>query len=481
MKNPDTSFFGHPRALMTLFFTEMWERFSYYGIRALLILYMTAAPDTGGLGLSVAAAGAIYGLFTAAAYIFALPGGWIADRFLGQQKSVILGGALIAIGNFVMMTPSQGVLVASLLLIALGTGFLKTSCTTTVGFLYKPGDVRRDAGFSLYYVGINLGAFIAPLACGYVGQKIAYRYAFAMAGVCMIAGLIQYLLTRGQLRGAGEHPAVKATAQDRRTLGIGCAVLAAIVAFVAIAGVPMKQVADAFAAVLVVAVAATFAGLLLSKGFSAEEKRRVVVVLVLFLASCVFWSIFEQAGSTLNLFADRSTNNVVFGWAYPSSYFQSLNSLYIICGMAAFFAWLWVRMGEKDPSVVTKFAFGLLGAGLGFGVMMWAAQAAAGGAKVSPWWLAVCYALHSAGEMCLSPVGLSAMSKLAPARIAGFMMGVWFLSISAGNFLGGYLATFYESLPLESLFGYVGAFGCTMGVLMLVISKPVTKLMGGVR
>jgi len=480
MKNKDTAFFGHPIGLSTLFFTEMWERFSYYGIRALLILYMTASSAQGGLGLSVAQAGAIYGLFTASAYIFALPGGWLADRFLGQQKSVVIGGLLIALGNFLMMTPSEGVLVASLLVIALGTGFLKTSCTTTVGFLYQQADVRRDAGFSIYYVGINLGAFIAPLICGYVGQRIAYRYAFALAGVCMLAGVGQFLVTRRLLGGAGEKPVVQATAQDKRTLWMGLAGLAVVVLAVVLLQVPMEKVADAFAAVLTILVTATFAWLLSSKDFSKPEKSRIIVVLVLFIASVVFWSIFEQAGSTLNLFADRSTDNRLFGWEFPSSFFQSLNSLYIIFGMAGFFAWLWVKLGDKNPSVVTKFSFGLFGAGAGFVIMMLAAQAAGAG-KVSIWWLAACYFVHTAGELCLSPVGLSAMSKLAPQRVAGFMMGVWFLSISAGNFMGGYLAQFYEKLPLEQLFGYVGGFGLLMGVLMLVISKPVTRLMGGIR
>lgn len=482
MKNNDTAFFGHPRGLSTLFFTEMWERFSYYGIRALLFLYMPAPVESGGLGLSLAATGSIYGLFTACAYIFSIPGGWIADRFLGLQTGVILGGCLIALGNFIMMQPSQGALAAALLVIAIGTGFLKTCCTTTVGFLYRQGDVRRDAGFSIYYVGINLGAFIAPLACGYLGQRIAYRYAFGLAGLFMLAGLAQYILTRGALEGAGARPAVPGTAQDRRIVGAGVGVLAAIVAVVVLMGIGPKQVADAFALVLSVTVVGTFAFLLFSRSFSAEEKRRMWAVLVLFLASAIFWSIFEQAGSTLNLFAERSTDNRIFGWEFPSSFFQALNSLYIIFGMAAFFAWLWVKMGERDPSVVTKFGFGLLGAGLGFMVMMVAAGLVAGGnAKVSIWWLTACYALHSAGELCLSPVGLSAMTKLAPERIAGFMMGVWFLSISAGNFLGGYLATFYESLPLNQLFGYVGGFGIAMGLVMLVIAKPVTRLMGGVR
>jgi POT family proton-dependent oligopeptide transporter len=249
---------------------------------------------------------------------------------------------------------------------------------------------------------------------------------------------------------------------------------------VAVLAVPIQQVADGFGMLLVVAVVVTFAGLLLSKDYSREEKKRIQVILVLFLGSALFFSIFEQAGSTLTLFADRSTDNRVFGISFPSSYFQSLNSIFIYA-LAPAFAWLWVRLGERDLSVVTKFSIGLFGAGGGFLVMMFAAIAAGPSGKVSPMWLTVCYLLHTIGELCLSPVGLSAMTKLAPKRIAGMTMGVFFLSISVGNFLGGRLASFYESIPLDKLFGYVGAFGIAVGVIMLAVSRPVTRLMGGVK
>jgi POT family proton-dependent oligopeptide transporter len=458
----------------------MWERFSYYGIRALLILYMTAAVAQHGLGLDVPRAGAIYGLFTACAYLFSLPAGWIADRFLGQQRSVIVGGLLIAVGNFGMVLPAFGTFLISLLAIAIGTGFLKTSCTTTVGFLYRQGDPRRDAGFSLYYVGINIGAGIAPFICGYIGQVINYRLAFVVAGVCMLAGLTQYILTRGHLGDAGRVPAVEAQPADRHKLSYGLIAVLGAVALVALLRIPIQQVADGFAVLLLGAVIATFVGLLFSKSFTAQEKRRIQVILVLFLASALFWSIFEQAGSTLNLFADRSTDNHILGISYPSSYFQSLNSIYIYL-LAPAFAWLWVKLGDHDLSVVTKFSIGLFGAGGGFIVMMFAAMAAGASGKVSPLWLSACYLLHTIGELCLSPVGLSAMTKLAPHRIAGMTMGVFFLSISVGNFMGGRLASFYEAIPLNALFGYVGAFGIAVGLIILAVSRPVTRLMGGVK
>src|ERR1051325_3700186 len=253
MPGNDKGFFGHPRGLSTLFFTEMWERFSYYGIRALLILFMTAAVEQHGMGLSVALAGVIYGLYTSCAYIFALPAGWIADRFLGHQRSVVLGGLLIAAGNFGLMLPAMGVFLASLLMMAIGTGFLKTSCTTVVGFLYGEHDVRRDSGFTLYYVGINIGAGVAPLICGYVGQTIDYRYAFGLAGIFMLGGLTQFWITRGYLGEAGSKPALAATSRERRILFIGSAALAAVVGFLFVRQGPLEAGGHALALLLLVA------------------------------------------------------------------------------------------------------------------------------------------------------------------------------------------------------------------------------------
>jgi POT family proton-dependent oligopeptide transporter len=476
----DKAFLGHPRGLSTLFFTEMWERFSYYGIRALLILYMTATADKNGLGMSVATAGAIYGLYASCAYLFALPAGWIADRFIGHQRSVILGGLLIAAGNFGLMIPSSGTFIFALLAMAIGTSFLKTSCTTVVGFLYGEGDQRRDSGFTLYYVGINIGAGMAPLLLGYIGQKIDYRYAFGVAGLFMLAGLVQFTITKHFLGEAGRVAAVPAKPSDRNILGIGTAVLVAAISALYFLNVSMERIADGFAVMLVIAVLITFGALISSRDFTPVEKKRIYVILVLFVASALFWSIFEQAGSTLNLFADRSTRNELFGLPFPSTWFQSLNSGFIyVLGPAL--AWLWFKLGDRNPSLVTKFAFGLLGAGGGFLIMVLAAQAAGVEGKVSPLWLASVYLVHTVAELCLSPVGLSAITKLAPARIAGLTMGVWFLSISVGNFAAGRMASFYESMPLDKLVGYAGATGVTFGIILLLISKPVTRLMGGVK
>jgi POT family proton-dependent oligopeptide transporter len=476
----DKAFLGHPRGLSTLFFTEMWERFSYYGVRTLLVLYMTADVAHHGLGLSVAVAGAIYGLFTSAAYLFSLPTGWIADRFLGHQKSIILGGLLLSVGNFGIMAPSVGAFVLALLLKAIGTAFLKTSCTTVVGFLYPQGDIRRDSGFTLYYVGINVGAFFAPLICGYIGQEIDFRLAFAVSGTLLLVGLAQFWFTRKHLGEAGASITRPATSKDRTMLWTGIGILSAIVLALSLSGTEIESIANGFTVMLIVAVLVTFLALIFSRDFTPVEKKRIYVILVLFVASALFWGIFEQAGSTLTLFADRSTANTLLGFDFPSTWFQSLNPI-LIWVLGPLMAWMWIKLGDRSPSLITKFAFGLFGAGGGFLIMVLAAQAAGETGKVSPMWLATVYLIHTVGELCLSPVGQSAITKLAPARVAGMVMGVWFLSVSVGNFAAGRMASFYESLPLEQLVGYAGAAGVGLGVVLLLISKPIMKLMGGVK
>ncbi len=455
----------------------MWERFSYYGMRAILILYLTAKVEVGGLNLDVLTAGAIYGIFTSCAYLTGMAGGWIADRFLGQRKAILLGGILIAAGNFGMMVPGLVWTVTSLAFVAWGTGFLKTNCTTLVGALYPVGDVRRDAGFSIYYMGVNIGAMVAPLICGYLGQTINYRWAFLSAGLFMLAGLLQFSLTGRYLGQEGLRPSTPPTKQDWTALRWAAIGLALVGLAIVVLRPSISAFADAFGVILLLTTVVVFGSLIFFGDFTREEKRRIQLIFVLFCASCLFWSSFEQAGSTLSLFADRSSDNSIFGWAFPSSFFQALNSLFILA-LAPVFAWLWVRMGDKDPSLPTKFAWGLLLVAAGFVVMAFAATAAGDSGKVGPEWLAACYFLHSAGELCLSPVGLSAMTKLAPPRIGGFMMGVWFLSISVGNFIGGRVASVYEAFPLPQLFGLVAGFGILFGLILLAFAKPAARLMG---
>jgi POT family proton-dependent oligopeptide transporter len=482
----DAAFFGHPRGLSTLFFTEMWERFSYYGMRALLILFMTAAPAAGGLGFDTATAGAIYGLYTSMVYMTTLPGGWIADRLIGPQRAVLYGGILIASGHFSMAVPSLTTFYLGLLLIVIGTGLLKGNVSVIVGRLYSADDGRRDAGYSIFYMGINTGAFIAPLVCGYLGQRVNWHVGFAAAGVGMVLGLIQYMLGRRYLGDAGRYPANDGSPhqiarQRRNALTWAIAVAAMLIAgglamYFRVVAVTPTQIADAAGYFLLGLTVAFFGWLYLSSGWTPAERRQLYIIGVLFLGAALFWSEFEQAGSTLNLFADRNTRTVFLGWNFPSSWFQSLNSLFIIT-LAPVFAWMWVRLSERgnEPSSPAKFGMGLVFVGAGFAVLIGGAVLAERGVQVSPMWLVVVYFLHTCGELALSPVGLSAMSKLAPVRIGGLIMGVWFLASAVGNYIGGRLAGLYEAWTLPSLFGAVAAFGIGVGVLLLLIAPGMRR------
>ena len=487
----DTGFFGHPRGLSTLFFTEMWERFSYYGMRALLILFMTAPIAAGGLAFDTATAGAIYGLYTSMVYMTTLPGGWVADRLIGQRRAVLYGGIIIASGHFCMAFSSLSTFYIGLFLIVIGTGLLKGNVSVIVGQLYAKDDVRRDAGFSIFYMGINLGALIAPLVCGYLGQKVSWHVGFAAAGVGMTLGVIQYLLGAGNLGEAGLYPAAPASPEAgarlrRNTTVVGAVLAIALVAFgigASTGAIPItaRQVADAAGVLLLAIVVVFFGWLFASSNWTPDERKKLYAIGTLFLAAALFWSVFEQAGSTLNLFADRNTATVMFGWSFPSSWFQSMNSLFLWF-FAPVFAWLWLSLGRRrrEPSSPAKFALGLVLVGAGFAILIWAAKMAEQGVMVSPLWLTATYLLHTWGELCLSPVGLSAMTKLAPMRIGGLMMGVWFLATSVGNFVGGRVSSFYESWPLPSLFGAVGLFAIGAGVLLFLSVKPIKRLMGEV-
>jgi POT family proton-dependent oligopeptide transporter len=486
----DTRFFGHPLGLSTLFFTEMWERFGYYGMRALLILFMVAPVSGGGLGLDVLTAGSIYGLYTASVYIVSLPGGWLADRFLGQRKAVLYGGILIALGYLMLAATDVRVFYAGLCVVVAGTGLLKPNISTIVGQIYGPSDPRRDSGFSIFYMGINLGAAIAPLICGYVGQRVNWHWGFALSGVGMTLGVIQYWFGQRHLGDAGLHPVQPASpaeaASQRKILKnavVGLLAFAAAVTALHLTGIlpltPLLLV-NAMGVLLFVVVAVLFAWMLLGGDWTPVERKRLAAILVLFIAASLFWSAFEQAGSSLNLFAERSTDNHILRFEFPSSWFQSLNSFFIVA-VAPILAWLWLRLGSRQPSSPAKFALGLVFVGTGYVVLVFGALLSAGGTKVTPMFLLITYLMHTIGELCLSPVGLSAITKLAPARVGSLMMGVWFVSLSVGNYLGGRLASVYGTLPVPVLFGLVAGFSILAGVCLFLLAKPVTRLMGGVK
>lgn len=480
----DTRFFGHPRGLATLFFTEMWERYSYYGTRALLILYMTAATQSGGLGFSVMKSGALYGFYTAMVYLLSLPGGWIADRIIGQQGAVLLGGILISAGNFCLASRPLTVFYAGLGLLMIGTGFLKPNVSTIVGQLYGPQDKRRDSGFSIFYIGINVGAF-SPLIVGWVGEKVNWRLGFATSAIGMLIGVIQYLITRHYLGEAGRRPIgsgdpARDRAQKRNGSIAVVALLAVLCVFAFLASngtihVTAEMISDALGWVLLGIAALVFAWMIFSKGRSLQDRKRAAAILVLFIASAIFWAAYEQAGSSLNLFAERNTNRMAFGYQFPASWFQNVQPLVVLL-LAPIYAWLWIRLGKREPSSPAKFSLGLLFVGLSFLVLVPAAT----GMNVSPNWLCASYFLSVVGELCLSPVGLSAMTKLAPANAVGFVMGVWFLSISIGDWLAGRAGSLFESMPLHRLFSISGLVPIAAAVVLAMLVKPTKRLMSGV-
>ncbi len=486
----DTRFFGHPLGLVTLFFTEMFERFSYYGMRALLILFLTDKVVNGGLGFPDKRAGAIYGLYCSMAYLLCLGGGWVADRITGQRRAVLMGGVLIAAGEFCLVAPSEVSFYTGLVLLMSGTGMLKGNVSTIVGQLYKQGDVRRDSGFSIFYMGINIGALISPLICGAVAAKWGWRMGFGVAGLAMLVGVVQYILSGNLLGTAGLYPATTGDPEkDRRqkrsaTLavggGLGVLALLGILAATGVIQLTPDSISDGIGYALITISVVVFAWLIFGKEWSPTERKRSSAILVLFIASAVFWAAFEQAGSSLNLFGERSTIRDLFGYHYPASWFQSVQPIFVVA-FAPVYAWLWLAMRKREPSSPTKFAMGLLFGGLAFAILVPAATATSHGAMVSQWWLVTTYFLQTMGELCLSPVGLSAMSKLAPERAAGFMMGMWFVSISIGNWLAGKAASLYSSMPLPTLFGSVAAFSIGAAIVLALMIKPTVRLMSGVK
>ena len=482
------SFFGHPRGLATLFFTEMWERFSYYGMRGILILFMVDAIQTGGLGMTVGMAASIYGLYTAAAYLTALPGGWFADRIVGARNAVFYGGILIAAGQITlaMGSTTRFGFYLGLILVVTGTGLLKPNVSAIVGDLYPDGGARRDAGFSVFYMGINIGAFVGPLVCGYLGEQIAWKYAFWAAGIGMILGLIQYKLGTG-LGELGKAPDAtpKEKKSAKRTLSIVALLIAAVVAviyFLDAAGIftfSLQQVVGATGVLILGLVVVYFGQALIFGPYSPVEKKRLVVIFFLFVGAALFWSGFEQAGSALNLFAADYTDRVILGWEAPASWLQSINPIFIIT-FAPIFGWLWLALGKWNPSLPLKFGYGLILLGLGFLVVAWAAVYATPTDGVSPMWLIVTYFLHTSGELCLSPIGLSSITKLSPKPLVGQMMGIWFMGASLGNLIAGLAAAQMETMALPRLFGTVAAIVLASGFLFVLFKGPIRKLQGGV-
>lgn len=553
-------FFGHPRGLATLFFTEFWERFSYYGMRALLVLFMTAVVTGAnpGLGFSDGRATAIYGLYTFFVYVLALPGGWVADNLWGQRRSVFVGGCIIALGHFTMAGPLIGLpdqpsFFMGLVFIVLGTGLLKPNVSSMVGELYPEGGAQRDAGFSIFYMGINFGAILGPTLCGILGEGYNWHWGFSLAGFGMLIGLISYKAGEQNLGDAGRlKEDVGRDVLSRRGRifwGAAAAVAAFIVVFgflmsTGAIGLSLEALAGWLGGAAVIIAAAFFAFVIFFGGHTTREKKQLGVILWLFILAALFWSGFEQAGSSLNLFAERETDRmfgpygwiqqvgaflpalivalplgyiawrvfrrenlwwvgkagvaglgllvtgfvyyvsvqVTSAWEMPASMLQNINPLFIVILAPVFgFMWTWLASRNANPSIPVKFALGLFGLAAGFFVISWGAANAGGAANsVSPAWLVVTYFLHTCGELCLSPVGLSSMTKLAPENRVSQMMGMWFVASALGNLMAGLLAGQLEVLAPTSLFWTVALIVGGGGIVALLAAPFVQRLMGDV-
>ncbi|HEY2962268.1 MAG TPA: peptide MFS transporter [Pyrinomonadaceae bacterium] len=446
-----TGLIGHPRGLGTLFFTELWERFSYYGMRSILILYATSTAAEGGLGLSVKDAASIYGTCTMSVYLTALPGGLVADYLTGARLAVFIGGVIIACGHFSMVFQSMTTFYLGLVLIAIGTGLLKPNISTMVGGLYRQNDPRRDSGFSIFYMGINLGSVLAGFGVGYLAKGVTFKrflswmgwdpnaswhWGFGAAGVGMVLGLIIYVLNQGRLKGVGNR--IRKASKDK------------------------PDVAS-------------------REPLTRDDWKRIAVIFIFFLFTILFWGAYEQKGASLNLFADRLVRAEIFGVGFPVPFLQSLTGIFVII-LAPIFSFLWVRLKDRQPSSPMKFTFGLVFIGLAFMLLVPASMLTVEG-KVSFWWLVGLYFLAVCGEMCLSPVGLSTVTKLAPLKLVGIMMGIWFLAASFGNKLAGYLSGFFvanDPWRLTMMYGGIALGLFASAAVLALLTPTIKRLMGKV-
>ena len=479
----------HPKGLRVLFFTEMWERFSYYGMRAILLLFMTTDTAREGLGLTTETAGAIYGLYTAGVYLLTLPGGWIADNILGQRKAIWYGGICIMTGHALLAIPGTiGIFYAGLCFVAVGTGLLKPNISSIIGDLYPGKDARRDAGFSIFYMGINIGAILGQTAVAYFGEKVNWHLGFSLAAFGMLIGLIQYRISQNSLGEIGLNPKIdkkiRADEPSNKPMGIALAVIliSLLVVLQMYGYIDMLSavgIANTIGVLIVTVILFFFIYVIVAGGLNVYEKKQTVVIFFLFVGAAMFWSGFEQAGSSLNLFARDYTDRFLFGWELPTGWLQSVNPIFIVI-FAPLFGALWVKLAARNinPKTPLKFASGLFLLAVGFLVMYFAAKIVATGTKVGMTWLILTYFLHTIGELTLSPVGLSATTKLAPRKYYSQMMGVWFVGAALGNLIAGLYSGNFDPenvKQMPNLFMAVVQFGVCGSVLFLALSPWINR------
>ncbi|MFH8580209.1 oligopeptide:H+ symporter [Streptomyces zaomyceticus] len=490
----EKTFLGHPRGLATLFMTEMWERFSYYGMRALLVLYLVSGgvdaatgSQGGGLAMTAATATAIYSVYVSMVYLMAMPGGWFGDRVWGARKTVAIAASVIMLGHVSLAVPGQAMFFVGLALVAVGSGLLKANISTMVGHLYKGADdPRRDGGFTLFYVGINLGAFFAPLVIGTVGEKVNWHLGFALAAVGMGLGLAVFLIFGKTLNPKSSEVPNPLSAEERKAVITKAAVVAVVVAVFYGAVVAMGMYTLNWAMVPI-----TLAGLIIpvavlarikrDKDLDSGERSRVTGYIWFFVAAAIFWMIYDQGGSTLSLFADDKTAGTIFGLGFPATWYQSLNPLFVMA-LAPVFAWLWLWLARKnqEPNTIVKFAMGLVLVGASFFVFIVPMNMAGDGTKVSPMWLVTIYMIQTIGELCLSPVGLSVTTKMAPKKYASQMMGVWFLAVTAGDCTTGLLSIAGVDLNGTGIIAMQATLAVAAGFAIFMYRKKVQGLMGSV-
>ena len=487
------TFLGHPLGLMNLFFTEAFERCSYYGLRAMLILYLLDAvtKGRGGLALSDKQAAGIYSLYVGFVYLLSLPGGWVADRLIGQQQAVFYGAILIACGQLSLALPTGGLsfAVLGLVLIVLGTGLLKPNVSVIVGQLYPEGGVRRDAGFSIFYSGINLGALVAPFPVSYFAEKYNWHWGNVICAAFMLGGVFWFRSTKHWLAGAGAAPSHSGDARVRRWGWIGVAVFLAAIALLGLSiqsgwlSFDPNTAAYGLGWFIFIAAVVFFAIILYFGRLTTVEKKRVVVIFLLFAGAATFWTGFEQAGSSLNIFGERYTDRDVWGFVFPAGWFQSVQPFFIVT-LSPFLGYLWIRLAARNlnPSTPVKFAFGLFLMAASFWVMVGAAHVVAHGALASSYWLIGTYFFATVGELCLSPVGLSAVTKLAPPRYVSQMMGTFFMGLSLGNVFAGLVGGKLDPSQINQMpevFMQIVYLGTGAGLLFVIFSRPIRKLIGG--
>ena len=488
---------GHPIGLITCFSVEFFERFTYYGMRSMLVLFLSASvvSENPGFGLSGAAAGAVYALFTGGAYLLTIPGGWLADQVIGQRKAIFIGGLLIAAGNFILAIPAtQTVFYSGIFVMVLGIGLLKPNVSTVVGSMYEglPGG-RRDAGFSLFYMGINLGATVGPLIASGIGEKVNWHRGFFICGVATLLGTLFFAFSQRWLGNAGLPPTNVSAAERKRTWTLLSSIMVAVAVLIIIIfsldTPPTEHQLAMGLFVLQTALAVYFFGyMLLSKEIDVAAKKKIGVIIVFFFCAIIFWGGFEQQGTTFNTFAfeytDRSwLGNLFPDGQHPATWYQSINPAFILL-LAPVFTVIWTVLDNKkrDPSAPTKMGLGLILLGAGFIVMMWGSQlVASSGGKVGPSWLVIAFLLHTLGELCLSPVGLSNVTKLAPPKFVGRMMGTWFLGTAIGNTIAGLVGGQFAEAKVDqmpNIFLVMTLIGAGSGVLILLISRGLRGWIG---